>query len=186
MKRIIIWLVLIGLVIVVFVYFANKNQNNNVATSTQENEEQKLIDLVTKNWMATTSNEFTFKYPADLGTKYIQTVDWPPILNVENKAYSCNEGGDSKVLPAGMTREQTIDSHSYCVTIEEEGAAGSVYTNYAYAFPYQNQTIIMTFTMRRPQCMNYDDPKQSECLKEEQDFNISPIVDTIVQTINKE
>lgn len=188
MKKFIPWLVIFIVIIGLFIYF-NKaknvtlNQNNNVATTTEEDQEQKLIALVTKDWNATSSDNFTFKYPRDFGTQYIHPVDWPPILNLENQTYQCLVAGDSKVLPAGMTKVVNINGHEYCLTLEEEGAAGSTYTNYAYAFSYQNKTLILTFTTRQPQCMNYDNPQQKECLKEENTFQINPIVDTMVQTL---
>lgn len=112
-------------------------------------------------------------------------MDWPPVLNIYNYEYNCLKAGDSTVLPGGQTAPKTINGKEYCVTTEAEGAAGSTYTNYAYAFAIKNQTGILTFTTRQPQCMNYDDPQQSACLEEEKNFEIPPVIDTIVRTLNK-
>lgn len=186
MKRILIWIILIVILAVVLIYFTkykdkNINNGNNVATDTNII----INNEIESSWIATSSNSYSFKYPENLGTKYINTVNWPPVLNIENKVFTCNERGNSKVLPAGITRTQMINGHNYCVTIEEEGAVGSIYTNYTYAFSYNNQTMTMTFTTRRPQCMNYDDPEQTECKNEQNNFDITNISDIIASNIKK-
>jgi len=190
MKKILTWIILIIILCVLFVYFTkDKNKTigdntNNNGTTTQTvptNNNQNTID--TSNWVSTSTDEFSFKYPESLGTNYVNTVDWPPVINAEDQAYSCTEGGTSANARAGQTSKEIINGKEYCVTRESEGAAGSVYTNYAYAFANGDQTLIATFSLRAPQCMNYDDPKQTECLNEEASFNISPTVDAIAKTI---
>jgi hypothetical protein len=64
-----------------------------------------------------------------------------------------------------------IGGREYCVTKVSDGAAGSTYTQYAYATAEGNdKTKIFTFTLRFVQCMNYDDPEQAECLSERDTF----------------
>ncbi len=128
---------------------------------------------------ATTST--AFMYPADLGTKYIHTTYWPPTVQISYQPFSCKEGG-SEIMQNGQTQSEMINSNPYCVTKESEGAAGSVYTTYAYAFPYGNETATLTFTLRFVQCYNYSDPEQSECLKERSSFDMDSIMDQIAGT----
>lgn len=130
-----------------------------------------------------TKAHVSFQYPNDIGTQYISTVDWPPKVEVSDDAYSCTEAG-SETASAGQTTEQTINGHTYCVTKESEGAAGSTYTNYAYAVAKDNKTVIFTFSLRFVQCANYDDPQQQACEDERASFNIDNTLDEIVQTLS--
>lgn len=138
--------------------------------------------VIPENWLSGENGGFSFKYPENFNTKYISPVDWPIKVNVYEQEYSCLEAG-TEVLPAGQTKKENINGKEYCVTRESEGAAGSVYTNYAFAMPYEGKTLIMTFTSRATQCMNYDNPEQTECLNERESFDISPLIDQIASTL---
>ncbi len=182
MKRILIWIIILILA-GIFVYFTKyKNKNiNNIKTYT---------NIIINNynqltWIATSSNGYSFEYPEKLGTTYINTVDWPPVFNIENKSYTCIESGVSENDIQGKVNKEIINGKEFCITRKSEGAAGSVYTNYTYTFAIDNQTGIFTFTTRQPQCMNYDDPKQTECINEENNFEISNIIDIITSKIKK-
>ncbi len=104
------------------------------------------------------SSSVTFNYPDHILTNYISTVDWPPKVEIVKGPYTC----------AGVTRE--IAQQSICLTRESEGAAGSTYTNYAYALNKGDRTIIFTFSLRSVQCANYDEPKHSACDLERANF----------------
>jgi hypothetical protein len=134
-----------------------------------------------KTFFSTTTN-ITFRYPEQLGTTYIHPVDWPPQVQVVNQAFSCVEAG-TEIMPAGKTEKHIVENQTYCVTKESEGAAGSIYTQYAYAFPYKNQTVILTFTLRMVQCANYDDPQKTACENERASFNTDTVLDQIIRTI---
>lgn len=71
----------------------------------------------------------SFQYPESLSTVYIETVDWPPKIMVSSEPFNCVEGG-SEVMQSGQISNQVINSRTYCVTKEDEGAAGSTYTQY--------------------------------------------------------
>lgn len=140
----------------------------------------------TENWRTSTDQKsgLSFKYPEQLGTTYISTVDWPPQLQVESKAFTCTEAG-TETDRAGKTEKRLVDSRTYCVTTESEGAAGSIYNQYAYVFAHDNQTAIVTFTLRFPQCANYDDPQRTACEQERTTFDLDSVVDKIAQTLHK-
>lgn len=124
----------------------------------------------------------TFRYPETLGTLYINTVDWPPSVRVESEPFSCTNIGIENV-PTGKTEHRTINGRDYCVTTEGEGAAGSVYTQYAYAAPINDMVVYLTFSTRAVQCLNYDEPQQSECAAERAAFDVDSIADGIFTTI---
>lgn len=123
-----------------------------------------------------------FRYPKELATEYIRAFDWPPQVQLLDEPLTCNNAG-SEVVGAGQTMEKTINGRDYCITKISNGAAGSTYTQYAYAFQKNGGTAILTFTIRSVQCGNYDDPKKTACETERNAFSIDGIIDAIVGTI---
>jgi len=118
-----------------------------------------------------------------MGTEYVSTVDWPPTIRVQrNVPFVCTAAGEL-VAPAGKTELVTIEGHPYCLTRESEGAAGSVYTQYAYAFPRQSDVVTLTFSLRAVQCMNYDEPRRSACTQEQATFTANKLADQIAQSV---
>ncbi len=124
----------------------------------------------------------SFSYPEKLPAQYIYTIDWPPKVQLINQPFSCTPAG-SETGRAGKTESLTINGHPYCVTKVTEGAAGSIYTQYAYAFPYNSQTVILTFSLRFVQCGNYSGIESAACQTERASFNIDTSIDSIVQSI---
>ncbi len=124
----------------------------------------------------------SFNYQKTLSTTYITAVDWPPMLQIVKGPFSCLEAGDVSAR-AGKTEKRSINGREYCVTVQGEGAAGSTYLQYAYAFPVDDQVGILTFSTRETQCANYDEPKQAECQTERATFNVDSVVDRIVRTL---
>jgi hypothetical protein len=123
----------------------------------------------------------SFRYPEKLTTKYISTVDWPPKIAVTDGPLTCTEAG-VETARAGQTVRRTVDDREYCVTRESEGAAGSIYTNYAYATQKDDKVLIFTFSLRAVQCANYDDPQKAECENERTSFDIDSVLDRIAQS----
>lgn len=136
------------------------------------------------NTSTTTAAGLVFKFPADLNTSYITPTDWPPVLSIDTHPFACTEAG-VETARAGQTTQTIINTHTYCITRESEGAAGSMYTQYAYARARGNTTAILTFSMRLVQCGNYDEPKKSECDAERTAFDahLNSTVDQIFETI---
>ncbi|MCL5012086.1 MAG: hypothetical protein M1320_01545 [Patescibacteria group bacterium] len=134
-----------------------------------------------KTEISSTTN-ITFQYPETLTTTYIHVIDWPPQVQVLTGPFSCTQAG-SEVMRAGRTEQRIINNNLYCRTIESEGAAGSVYNNYAYAFEKDGKVIVLTFTLRMVQCDNYDDPQKTACKNERSVFDVDSIVDKIAQSV---
>lgn len=120
-----------------------------------------------------------------MSTTYIDTVDWPPKIVQEPQAFHCSEAGQ-ETEPAGKSEIRTINGHEYCVTTESEGAAGSIYRQYAYARNINNGSVFMSFSLRFPQCGNYPDSERKNCEQEQQLFAIDSMVDQMMSTIASE
>lgn len=146
-------------------------------TSKKNNAQEQI-----KDWSISTSTPVTFKYPIALSTTYISASDWPPQLQILNSVFTCTEGG-SEIQRTGLTQAKKINGNNYCITTFSEGAAGSIYTLYAYAFPKDDKTFILTFTTRSTQCANYPDPQKTACENERNTFKIDNLIDQIVNTI---
>lgn len=123
----------------------------------------------------------TFQYPEKFGSVYIREQDWPPKVQVIKGPFSCTNAGD-ETARTGKTETKLINGRSYCVTTITEGAAGSTYTEYAYAKQMGDKTLYFTFTMRAVQCGNYDEPKKTECLVERDNFRVDNLIDGVIQT----
>jgi hypothetical protein len=135
-----------------------------------------------KGWKTSVQNGISFKYLPSLGTTYLHPVSWPPSVQVLDKPYICSSGGN-EIETSGQTQEQTINGNGYCVTKQSEGAAGSIYTTYAYAFAKEGKTIVLSFTLRFVQCANYVDPQKTTCERERRAFNIDPYVDAMARSV---
>lgn len=135
------------------------------------------------SWATLSEQGVLFQYPVSLLTRYIYLVDWPPKIAIINQEFNCVAGG-SETARAGKTQPQIINGHSYCVTLETGGAAGSIYTQYAYAFPRDGKTDIFTFSIRKVQCANYGEKsEEAACAQEQSQFSLDPIVDRMANSI---
>lgn len=147
----------------------------------------KVVNLsAVKNyeWVEQNNTEagVSFKYPQTLLTQYMHVQDWPPQIVVSNNIFSCTQAG-SEIAPGGKSILHIINMHTYCVTTEMQGAAGSMYTQYAYAAEKNGQTLIATFSIRAVQCGNYEEPKKTECEQERASFDLDTVVDQIFESI---
>jgi len=168
------------IVIVLFagaVFYASKKPAVNAPPDTTPHEDQ------TAGWETYSKAGVTFKYPKTLGTSYINTVDWPPQVRSVNEPFTCTTAG-IETDRAGGTSQAVIGGDIYCVTKESEGAAGSMYTQYAYSTLKDGRVTYLTFSLRFSQCGNYNDPEKTKCENERTAFTIDQIVDQIVQTLS--
>jgi len=117
-----------------------------------------------------------------LSTNYVKTVEWPPQMQQLDKPFTCIEAG-SEIQSAGKTESRIINGRMYCVTTLTEGAAGTIYTQYVYAFAREEKTVILNFSLKRPQCANYDEPEKSACENEQNTFDVDNMVDAMVQSL---
>lgn len=115
-----------------------------------------------------------FLYPVALGTSFIATssVGWPPEVSFASTTLSCDAGG-----------RVAVGDRTLCVSRESEGAAGSTYTTFRYAAAFGGGTASTTFTLRFPQCLNFDEPAQSACRQEEATYDVDGLADRILSSI---
>ncbi|HEV7424641.1 MAG TPA: DUF3298 domain-containing protein [Candidatus Paceibacterota bacterium] len=154
----------------------------------------KIKDFLVADYFSSTSawktfsdpaKGITFQYPENISTTYISTVDWPPKVQIIEGTFVCTNEGEV-TSAAGQTLDKKINGRDYCVTMSSEGAAGSTYTNYAYATKIQNKFVSFSFVLRAPNCDNYgdnyNDPQQTACKTERTTFSIDNLIDQIIQT----
>ncbi len=128
-----------------------------------------------EGWMTAKDsiNSISFQYPKELQATYIHTVDWPPKAAISNAVFTCNNAGLVTI----------INGQQYCITKVSEGAAGSTYTNYSYVTQEDGKLVTLTFSLRFPQCGNYNDPQKTACENERTAFSLDSVVDRIFGTM---
>lgn len=135
------------------------------------------------NWISSepTDQDLIYLYPEALPTSFITASEWPPVLE-ETGSYSCTE---SPAAAGTETEKRMVGEREYCVALRSEGAAGSTYRSYEYAFKFGDGSFRTTFTLRYPQCDNYDEPQRGACKSEQANFNVDGVVDRIAQSIQR-
>lgn len=140
------------------------------------------VTNVERGWKTASSSGLYFSYPDSFEQKYTRAFDWPPSFSVIAEPYACGEAGRPEER-AGETKKIAVNDREYCRTVVIEGAAGSRYSQYAYAFARGDQTAVMTFTTQAPNCGNYDDPERTACEAEQSKFDMDKLADRIIRTI---
>ncbi len=138
------------------------------------------------NWISSevSTQDTQFMYPSSLNTQYVTAQDWPPFVYMGVGEFSCTEG--DVVTEDGSQKHsefRTINGYTYCVSISSEGAAGSTYTSYEYSTEQGDFVTKVAFTLRTPQCLNFDEPEQSACKTEQANFNTDTLADRIATSV---
>lgn len=165
-----------------FWFFQSSRINEGQIENPGMQEENSGNDNYHEGWLTSETEKGKFQYPSALNSKYISLVDWPPVLNIVEEPFSCVEAGE-ETERAGKTEIVNVNGSQYCRTTIVEGAAGSIYGQYAFAFEKDDKVVILTFSLRFPQCYNYDEPAQQECLFERDNFDLDGIINQIANTI---
>ena len=145
------------------------------------------IDTNNDLWVTTTNDKgITFQYPKELLAKYISTVEWPPVISIDpietNQEFVCVETAPESSL-AQRTSRRMVDDRSYCLYASSEEVADSIYTNYTYSALWNGRIVKVDFTLQYPKCNDYTEPKQTECQKERESFDLDNIVDRIFSSL---
>ena len=130
----------------------------------------------------------------DLNTEYIGSQDWKvKIVNEEAKyppKFKIIEGQiDCKITSSesgllSRTVKRRIDGRIYCIESASEGAAGTIYTRYAYSTIKSGNLITVSCVIRYPQCINYSEPYRTECANERERFDLDKIIGYIVKNLS--
>lgn len=171
-KTVLIFLSLLFLIIGVGIFYNTRPSDSTDTTILKEG--WSVLNDVTNN--------ITFQYPKSISAKYTTLADWPPKVQVVNSSFVCDPSGEENSR-AGKTEQVTSGMNRYCVTKVVEGAAGSVYTQYAFAKEVDGKTVILTFSTKSTQCGNYDEIKKQECEMERNSFNINSTLEEIFDTL---
>ena len=139
------------------------------------------------DWISSHNDQgITFRHPSKMPTKYISSQTWPPKISVStttpDAVLDCPTAASTDSRQ-DWAAKRTIITRTYCIKATSEGAAGSVYTDYTYTTLNASRLVTVSFTLRSPQCLNYDNPKQAECAQERTKFDLDSLVDQIVGTI---
>lgn len=113
--------------------------------------------------------------PTNISTTLPQYISgqsgWPPVIQNSTNTYSCmitsSAGQDG---PAPTTTEKVINGKTYCIKVMMEAAAGSRYGTYTYTTANGSGTKTTNFTLRWPNCDNYDDPENTQCKTNQNTF----------------
>lgn len=129
-----------------------------------------------------------FKYPRDLGKKYIATYTWPPKITVEaiESNFICEQSQNIKTAQGyGKQEEVIINNSKYCVLSVGEGAAGSTYATYKYITDKKDKRLNIEFVLRFTNCGVFygEDNKMEECEKENKDFEPAELIDQVLSTL---
>lgn len=148
-----------------------------------EPEEQMRPDA--EGWIRASSSGFSYQYPESLDTVYIAEATWPPLVERVVNEYTC-EADAATDGPASSRNEFAMNGRIYCASVSSEGAAGSTYVSYEYVTDLEDMVVRVSFTLRYPQCANYDQPEQQACTEEEESFRPDALADSIISTIERE
>jgi hypothetical protein len=173
-------------------YFYKSSDKNIVLTRRQysrfytiwtiaENDSSETNDNL---WMTITNDQgITFQYPKELLAEYVSVAEWPPVITVETGIYLCETTPQEVSSMSDITSERLVDNRTYCVNIKNEGAAGSVYSSYAYTTAQNGKLVKISFTLQYPDCNNYDEEQRKACAGEREVFDVDSIVDRIAQSM---
>lgn len=135
-----------------------------------------------EDWRFSNTTEYSLQYPVDLNLEFVEMMDWPPKIELKAEEFVCVEAGEPTER-AGETVIVTMGGWEYCRTTVVEGAAGSTYSQYAYAFAEGGGTAILTFSTRVALCANYDEDEVADCEAEIDKLDIDDLSDRIARTL---
>lgn len=117
----------------------------------------------------------------DYGSGTFEVAEYPRLESwVENGEIECDETPLESSLPL-RTSKREINGQKYCVSASSEGAAGSVYTQYAYTTVIGDNVYLIQFVARYPNCDNYPEEENVKCQRERENFDLDILVDQEIE-----
>lgn len=114
--------------------------------------------------------------------EYVSAAAWPPKLDVVDAPFAC-DGTSGR--PGNAAKPRKIGNRTYCVSETPEGAAGSAYVDYAYAFELDGKTAVLSFALRYVQCANYDEQRMRACAAEQASFDVDGFADGMASSAKR-
>ncbi|MBX4181635.1 hypothetical protein KW807_02110 [Candidatus Parcubacteria bacterium] len=130
-------------------------------------------------WLSTTDPEsgLNFEYPANFGTKYIEPLDWPPRVRVEQRPLMCTNAGEVGAR-AGQSVTRVIEGEEYCVTTLSQDS----YNQYVYATTKEPGVVYVSFSTHLRDCTTYSESERRECESEEASFSPDITINEILKS----
>lgn len=149
------------------------------------------IKVVGVKYLYTDEKDIESKLPNSFKGNYIsfsnydlnifKTEEYPKLESwVENGEIECKETPMESSLPLRINKKE-INGKKYCIISSSEGAAGSVYTQYAYTTVIGGSVYSVNFIARYPNCDNYPENENNKCKLEREKFDLDYFVDLEVQ-----
>lgn len=145
-------------------------------------EQETAATPVPDTWFVTATLAAQFHHPESIDGAYLLAENWPPTVEIIDAPFSCEVSGAAS-SEAAKTELRMIENHQYCVSEVREGAAGSVYIRYTYAFPEGSETALMTFALQLPRCENYTGEEQAACEEEQGAFDPDSVIDRMAGSL---
>ena len=159
-----------------------------------ENVSQPEVKIIIEEIDNGSEKQLHYDILVDLNTEYIGSQNWKVIIVNEEEKYppkfKITEGQiDCKITSSesgllSRTVKRRIDGRIYCIESASEGAAGTIYTRYAYSTIKSGNLITVSCVIRYPQCMNYSEPYRTECANERETFDLDKIISHIVKNLS--
>lgn len=127
-----------------------------------------------------------YMYPDPLPTQFIAAREWPPMVEMTAGEFTCAEesvAATAETMTARETVRHAIDDRIYCRTITASEAGRSIDRRYEYVTAQGDFLARVVFTLRFPECRNYDASRRDACLLERDSFDINAFADRIAQSI---
>ena len=169
---------------------------NDIVEDESENSSQTEVKIIIEEIDNGSEKQLHYVILVDLNTKYIGSQDWkvkivteeekylPKFKITENQIDRMTSSSENGLLIKTVKRK--IDGRIYCIESTNEGAAETIYTQYAYFTLKNGNLITVSCVIRYPQCMNYSEPYNSECANEHEPFNLDKIISLIVKNLRIE
>lgn len=134
-----------------------------------EDKENKILPENFKADYISFSNYTINKYKTE---EYPHLEFWP-----ENGEIECEEISSN---PLKIVKKE-INGKKYCIANSSEGAAGSIYSQYAYGTVIDDYIYTVIFLARYSNCGNYPEEEMAKCENERNSFNLDILIDKEIE-----
>jgi len=166
----------------------------NIEKHNGENVSHPEVKIVIEEINDESDKQPQYAIQVDFNSEYIGSQNWkiniindeekyPPKLKITEDQIDCTITSTKSAL-LHKTEKRKIDGQIYCIESSSEGAAGTIYTQYAYFSIKNGYLIMLNCVIQYPQCMNYGEPHRIECENELETFDLDKIIGHIVKNLN--
>ena len=149
------------------------------------------IKVTSVRYLETDPSKIKTDLPASFKADYIsfrnyssgiyKAEEYPRLESwVENGGIECDETAPESSQPLRISK-RNISGRTYCIGASSEGAAGSVYTQYAYTTVIEGKVYVIKFLVQYPNCDNYPEAENIRCKSERESFNLDILVDNEIE-----